>query len=79
MTDKINRSNYYVKGIYSLPEKFDKLARPGMYGGRVECGYIGYREGIVYVVDFTSEYPACGLRHFPYGKPKLMEVNRSLN
>lgn len=45
--------------------KFNNFTRNGYYGGRVECGHIGTREGGTYVkVDVNSMYPAIMQRQY---------------
>ena len=56
--------------IYSLNHSADKFIRDYYYGGRVEIFHLGkVPRDKFYYYDFTSLYPAMGLKDLPYGKP----------
>ena len=56
-------SNCLVCGLY-------KFIRDFYYGGRVEIFHLGkVPQGPKYYYDFTSLYPAMGLKDLPYGDP----------
>jgi len=56
--------------IYSLNNANDKFIRDFYYGGRVEIFHLGkVPQGPKYYYDFTSLYPAMGMKNLPYGEP----------
>ena len=56
--------------IYSLNHSADKFIRDYYYGGRVEIFHLGRVPGDkFYYYDFTSLYPAMGIKDLPFGEP----------
>ena len=56
--------------IYSLNHSADKFIRDYYYGGRVEIFHLGRVSGDkFYYYDFTSLYPAMGIKDLPFGEP----------
>ena len=56
--------------IYSLNLSADKFIRDYYYGGRVEIFHLGRVPGDkFYYYDFTSLYPAMGIKDLPFGEP----------
>lgn len=65
--------NFYKGNVCTLSDAHDEFVRQSYFGGRVECFTLGPIQDIYYY-DFTSLYPAAGLKNLPVGTPEEVEL-----